>query len=66
MLEDWLRALVATSGLNGATPALTAGVLQIGKQVGFGEYWNGPIDDVRVYNRALSAAEVKQLYLMGK
>ncbi|TAN34010.1 LamG domain-containing protein [Patescibacteria group bacterium] len=25
-------------------------------------YFNGSIDDVRVYNRALSAAEVKQLY----
>jgi hypothetical protein len=25
----------------------------------------GPIDDVRIYNRALSAAEVKQLYLKG-
>ena len=28
-------------------------------------YFNGTIDDVRVYNRALSAAEVKQLYHMG-
>ena len=27
---------------------------------------NGSIDDVRAYNRALSANEVKQLYLMGK
>ena len=28
--------------------------------------FNGTIDDVRIYNRALSAAEVQQLYLMGK
>ncbi|HEU5114298.1 MAG TPA: LamG-like jellyroll fold domain-containing protein [Candidatus Paceibacterota bacterium] len=27
---------------------------------------NGSLDDVRLYNRALSAAEVKQLYLEGK
>ncbi|MFH0804487.1 MAG: LamG-like jellyroll fold domain-containing protein [Candidatus Zambryskibacteria bacterium] len=27
--------------------------------------WNGPIDDVRIYNRALSASEVKRLYNMG-
>jgi hypothetical protein len=26
----------------------------------------GKIDDARVYNRALSASEVKQLYLIGK
>jgi hypothetical protein len=30
-----------------------------------GYYWNGSIDDVRVYNRALSATEVKQLYNYG-
>jgi len=29
-------------------------------------YFNGLIDDVRVYNRALSASEVKQLYNMGR
>ena len=29
-------------------------------------YFQGKIDDVRVYNRALSAGEVKQLYNMGR
>ena len=29
-------------------------------------YWPGKIDDVRVYNRALSASEVMQLYQMGQ
>lgn len=29
-------------------------------------YFPGTIDDVRVYNRALSALEVKQLYLLGR
>ena len=28
-------------------------------------YFNGTIDDVRIYNRALSATEVKQLYTLG-
>ena len=28
--------------------------------------FTGSIDDVRFYNRALTASEVKQLYLMGK
>ncbi len=31
-----------------------------------GELFNGSIDDVRIYNRALSAAEVKQLYNLGR
>jgi hypothetical protein len=29
------------------------------------ESWNGKIDDVRVYNRALTAGEVAQLYKLG-
>ena len=29
-------------------------------------FFNGQIDDVRGYNRALSATEVQQLYQMGK
>jgi len=28
-----------------------------------GRQWNGLIDDVRVYNRALSASEIWDLYL---
>ncbi len=31
-----------------------------------GAYFNGTMDDLRVYNRALSASEVKQLYNVGK
>jgi len=31
-----------------------------------GEIFNGSIDDVRIYNRALSASEIRQLYNMGK
>src|ERR1035437_8248906 len=29
-------------------------------------YWFGSIDDVRIYNRALSAAEIQALYAGGK
>src|SRR5947199_4505297 len=31
-----------------------------------GEFFPGMIDDVRIYNRALSASEVKQLYNAGR
>ncbi len=44
----------------------TTNVLRIGQQKsGNSRFFNGSIDDVRVYNRALSATEVKQLYLGG-
>jgi len=48
----------------------TGGYVTIGMfgDIGGSEYnpWDGKIDEVRVYNRALSAAEVKRLYNMGK
>jgi len=49
-------------GISNATRSL-----RIDNYYGVGEkYLSGSIDDVRVYNRVLSASEVKQLYLMGK
>ncbi|MEX2235377.1 MAG: fibronectin type III domain-containing protein [Cyclobacteriaceae bacterium] len=33
----------------------------IGRQVNDSEYWNGSIDDVRIYNTALSASQVQAL-----
>jgi len=51
------------------TMTANSNTLKIGYSQGTGDssnYFNGNIDDVRVYNRALSPSEVKQLYLMGK
>ncbi len=36
--------------------------VRIGNSTAFNEPWSGSVDDVRIYNRALSASEVKQLY----
>jgi hypothetical protein len=39
----------------------------IGARDTFGDgQWDGTLDDVRIYNRALSASEVQYLYNMGK
>ena len=56
--------LVATVNQAGAVPDASSGrYLQIGVQnQTAGKYLDGTVDDVRVYNRALSAAEVGQLY----
>ena len=45
--------LVASGAMNSGT-----GSLRIGGNTIWGEYFNGLIDEVRVYNRALSAAEI--------
>ncbi len=51
-----------------AIPNLTqANSVRIGSQTAqASRYFGGSIDEVRMYNRALSAREVQQLYLMGK
>lgn len=38
------------------------GVLRIGAHPGPSQFWNGQIDDVRAYNRAISLAEAKALH----
>lgn len=54
-----------TSAQTGSITA-NGNAVKIGGEPGYGRFLNGKIDDVRVYSRALSAAEVKQLYLMGR
>jgi hypothetical protein len=44
----------------------TPWTLRIGHESGSVYWFPGTIDDVRIYNRALSAAEVKQLYNAGR
>ena len=55
-----------TAAANGAI-SITATNIRIGSDPGIASReWNGIIDDVRIYNRALSADEVYQLYNMGR
>jgi hypothetical protein len=49
--------LVAIQPQTGAIPVST-GALSIGGDSVSGQFWNGLIDEVRVYNRALSQAEI--------
>jgi glucose/arabinose dehydrogenase/fibronectin type 3 domain-containing protein len=51
--------LAGSSSVSGAMAAST-GVLHIGGNSVWGEWYAGLVDEVRVYNRALSAAEVQQ------
>ncbi|PYQ77748.1 MAG: hypothetical protein DMG01_13865 [Acidobacteria bacterium] len=55
-------ALVRTSNINGSNSgAITtsAGALRIGGNAVFGEYFRGIIDEVRLYNRPLTAADIQ-------
>ncbi len=60
---------MTTTGITGANGSLTIGTFngyKIGQLNTTGNYFNGIIDEYRIYNRALSAAEVKLLYNLGK
>ena len=41
---------------------LQPGILRFGQQLIFNEYFNGQLDDIRIYNRVLSDSEVQYLY----
>jgi hydrogenase maturation factor HypE len=47
-----------TRAVSGSLAAST-GALRIGGNAVWGEYFSGRIDEVRIYNRALSAAEIQ-------
>ena len=56
------------NGVQDNSKALTASIntssqgLWIGTRTGGGEYWNGYMNGLQLYNRALSAKEIAQLY----
>ena len=56
----------STSGLvfNPSTAAINGTGVRIGQQIGttFAEFWNGNLDQVRIFDRALDSGEVTQLY----
>ncbi len=55
-----------TAAKTGDVLQSTQGMIQIGSQTGQGaEYFNGTIDEVRIYNRTLTAAQINQLYVDG-
>jgi len=59
-------AQTGASGVVGNPPSNTQ-KLTIGCRSGTGEYsWNGQLDDVRLYNRALSAGEVTNIFAQTK
>jgi len=50
----------------GAAVSDAAGSLYLGLDTNLSWLFSGSLDEVRIYNRILSAAEVKQLYLLGR
>jgi len=58
VLQMYVNGTLASSLNHSGAINTSTGVLRIGGNSVWGEYFNGLIDDVRVYNRALSASEI--------
>jgi len=63
LFVDGQQQAISTTDTSGGAAIKTR--LDIGRS-GSSNYFNGSLDDVRIYNRALSASEISNLYNTGK
>jgi len=70
---DGANMYIYLNGASDATPAVKTGTMadnglnaSIGRKGGNTLFFNGKLDEVRLYNRTLSAGEIKMLYNMGR
>jgi len=63
-LKGYLNGALNTAHVATSTNLVSTADFQIGTRFGGSNLFNGFIDDVHVYNKALSAAEINQLYTM--
>jgi len=61
-----MNATYSTDGNPAMLSDIQERMLKIGQRVDGGGFFNGLIDDVRFYDRALSAEEVQALYNLGQ
>ena len=50
-----------THTINYVTTDIKTGILTIGKQIDFNEFFKGKLDEIRIYNRVLSETEISLL-----
>ena len=64
----YVNGLLDGSGNTATDPDGASNIIKthIGSRNNTASFFNGSIDDVRIYNRALSAGEVRRLYNMGR
>jgi hypothetical protein len=58
-LKTYVNGVEASTRAQTGNPPVTANALRIGGNTVWGEYFAGLIDEVRIYNRALTATEIQ-------
>lgn len=64
-LKLYVNGLLESTKAQATVAASTGTSFQLGRHASGSSYLDGRIDDVRIYNRALTAEEIKQLYNGG-
>lgn len=64
-VKFYVNCVLAKTFASAALPTSQAFKLYLGREVGNNFSLNGAMDDARIYNRALSQADICQLYNMG-
>ena len=59
-LRLYINGINQVTTPNGGTPTANTGGMRLMRRWDFDEYWGGHLSTVKIYNRALSAAEIKQ------
>jgi len=65
-IDGVLDASVSAANLNGDNLSTTYAVLIGRRYLAEGQYWDGNIDEVMLFRRALTLPEIKELYQKGK
>jgi chitodextrinase len=60
-MQLYIDGALNTSMAESGTPANVNDTTTIGRNQSFGEYFNGKLDDLRIYNRALTGSEIQSL-----
>ena len=63
--EIWING-VKEAEISGGTPNLPGTEIFIGTKGGGGNMWEGKIDDIGIWGRALSNVEIAEIFLKGK
>jgi len=65
LITLYVDGVLDVSATSGQGPAATNGNINIGRYRGGGYFYGGMMDEVAIWNRALHADEIKQLYRRG-
>jgi len=59
-IKMYINSILELSTSDATTPTTTSSGIRLMRRWDFDDYWGGNLNTVKIYNRALSAAEIKQ------